>query len=622
MTPPSIPQRFTFMMALMSCCLLSCSLEQPASHKLNLNFQGGTSRDETSNGFSSLSREGDFQALTVTPPAAFSGFSCLAVNVVGPGINTDRQAKDLHGPIEDLLSGKTSCAYAGVTSSAIALSADAAVSLQIPAGPSRLIQIVGVVDSTGVVCNSSVPVGQIDAPSGTVGFFEVGRQVLDLFSDTNVEIANTFAPGAPRRVDCGDALAKTLVYGSPIAVYPVGVSITPNTVSVTGLVGPYTFSVNPASPLPPGLILNATSGTLVGTPTSVSGPADYSITATSGASSVTGSVRISVIGGLQFSPPSKVVPVNSMSFFEATSGGSTGKTYSVVSGGGSVVLGAGSDSGVMIATTSIPGNVVIQVLDSNGQSANFKLMVVAPQRVMLSHAGDSSCVQFADGEVHCWGANFSGQWGQAAPSSSNTPVFVPSVMGGTPIDVGISHSCGIFGGTVPYCWGVNGNGQLGDGTTNSSPSKVLVNTAESYVEVAVGTGHSCGLTTSGTVRCWGYGSNGRLGTGGGSDQFIPAAINAGGSAFIHVATGWDHSCAIVTDGSVKCWGLNNVGQAGCSGGAPVTVPTTVVGVAGAVQIVGGSDFTCARLGGGTVKCWGGNAQGQLGNGGAPTRLSR
>ncbi len=596
----------------MSCCLLSCSLEQSTSHNLNLSFQPVTSRNETSNWVSSLSSGGDFQVLTVSPPPALNGFSCLAVNVVGPGINTDRQARDLQGPIEDLLSGKTSCAYAGVTSAPIALSADAGISLQIPSGPSRLIQVVGVVDSAGVVCSSSAPVGQIDTPGGTVGFFEVGRQVVDLFSDTNVEIANAFDPASPRRVDCGSAQAKALAYAVPIAVYQNGVSITPNIPSITGLTGPYTFSVSPA--LPSGINLNVTSGALVGVPANTSVPTDYSVTATSGTGSVTGIVRISVVSALQFSPPTKTVPVNSMTFFEGTTGGGGGKTYSIVSGSSSLVLGTGSNSGVMISTTSIPGIAVIQVLDAYGQSAIFSLTVVAPKKVMLSHAGDSSCVQFTDGEVHCWGSNASGQWGQAGPSISNVPIFIPSMLGGTGIDIGISHSCGIFGGGVPYCWGVNGNGQLGDGTSNSSPAKVPVNTAESFVEVAVGANHSCGMTAAGAIRCWGFGANGRLGTGGGSDQAVPAAINAGGSTFIHVATGWDHSCALVTDGSVKCWGMNNVGQSGATGGSPVTVPATVPGVTGAVQIVGGSDFTCALLGTATVKCWGGNAQGQLGNG--------
>ena len=57
------------------------------------------------------------------------------------------------------------------------------------------------------------------------------------------------------------------------------------------------------------------------------------------------------------------------------------------------------------------------------------------------------------------------------------------------------------------CWGANGSGQLGDGTTVSAPLTALVTVAgvSGAVDVAVGTQHSCAVLADGSVRCWGQG---------------------------------------------------------------------------------------------------------------------
>ncbi len=71
-------------------------------------------------------------------------------------------------------------------------------------------------------------------------------------------------------------------------------------------------------------------------------------------------------------------------------------------------------------------------------------------------------------------------------------------------------------------------------------------------------------------------------------------------------------CAVLGDGSVKCWGSNALGESDTSG--PVQVrPVTVQALAGVSQVVGGKHFACA-LAGGTVACWGDNGVSQLGSG--------
>lgn len=68
---------------------------------------------------------------------------------------------------------------------------------------------------------------------------------------------------------------------------------------------------------------------------------------------------------------------------------------------------------------------------------------------------------------------------------------------------------------------------------------------------------------------------------------------------VEVATGFQHSCARMQDGSVRCWGLDDTSQLGGS-----SIARPVPGVEGAVRIAAGIGYSCAILRGGSVKCWG------------------
>jgi len=83
-----------------------------------------------------------------------------------------------------------------------------------------------------------------------------------------------------------------------------------------------------------------------------------------------------------------------------------------------------------------------------------------------------------------------------------------------------------------------------------------------------------------------------------------------------------HFCAVLTGGTVKCWGANFSGQVG-DGSIDVgrLSPTVVLGLTGASKVAAGAAHSCALLGGGTVRCWGSNSEGQLGDGFASYRLS-
>ena len=136
--------------------------------------------------------------------------------------------------------------------------------------------------------------------------------------------------------------------------------------------------------------------------------------------------------------------------------------------------------------------------------------------------------------------------------------------------------------------------------------------------IAAGQYHTCALITGGTVQCWGHNAHGELGTGTNNDSNVPVTVT-GLTGATAIAAGQDHTCALISGGTVQCWGHNHYGQLGngnINNSPPYGsyVPVNVFGLTGVTAITAGADHTCALLSGGTVQCWGYNLYGQLGNG--------
>ncbi|WP_146155956.1 hypothetical protein [Enhygromyxa salina] len=258
-----------------------------------------------------------------------------------------------------------------------------------------------------------------------------------------------------------------------------------------------------------------------------------------------------------------------------------------------------------------------------------------------------NCARLVTGDARCWGANAVGQLGVGDTTTigdNEPPSAGELVFDGTDgierVAAGVWHNCALTVSDELICWGRNISGQLGYGNSQSlgddePPSDAgpvdvrpgaLPNDA-SISAVALGGGHSCVLFSTGEVLCWGGNEDGELGQGhtddwGDDNDELPSAlplIDLGGVATA-ISAGEEHTCALLDDGSVRCWGKNDFGQLGLGhldniGDDEAPADAEAVDLGGlAISISAGGDHTCAVLADYSVVCWGNGAAGRLGYG--------
>jgi alpha-tubulin suppressor-like RCC1 family protein len=245
--------------------------------------------------------------------------------------------------------------------------------------------------------------------------------------------------------------------------------------------------------------------------------------------------------------------------------------------------------------------------DTYGQLGGTAMTDVLTAVKAIAAGGKHTCALTETGGVRCWGDNTAGQLGSAstvyclnptysfpypvhtscrttpptsdvltgvsaiAAGGSDTYVLMDTglvrslesnsttdlLMGATVIAAGPNHACALVGAGGVRCWGPaygsNRHGQLGDGTTTDRQNPGENDVLTGAQAIATGSNHTCALMNTGGVRCWGGNADGQLGDGTKNDRYTPpqSDVLSGVKA---IAAGERHTCALTETGGVRCWG--------------------------------------------------------------------
>jgi alpha-tubulin suppressor-like RCC1 family protein len=285
------------------------------------------------------------------------------------------------------------------------------------------------------------------------------------------------------------------------------------------------------------------------------------------------------------------------------------------------------------------------------EAAEASLLAKPGSRIFLGSSHHCAIVE--RGAVKCWGANFSGQLGYG---DTNARGDVANEMGdnlpfvnlgtnryATDMVLGDSWTCALLDNATLKCWGHNFSGQLGQGDTvyrgdnaNEMGDNLLpipLGTGRTVKSIGGGTTHMCAVLDNDTLKCWGMNSEGELGLGdtayrgdgpGEMGDALPIVNVGTGRTVRAVGGGRVHTCALLDNGTVKCWGGNPHGMCGtgdtvqrgdAAGEMGNALPTVNLGTGRTAKSISvGYQNTCALLDNDTLKCWGAGDFGQLGQG--------
>jgi E3 ubiquitin-protein ligase HERC3 len=268
-------------------------------------------------------------------------------------------------------------------------------------------------------------------------------------------------------------------------------------------------------------------------------------------------------------------------------------------------------------------------------------------RVVVAMAAGNyhTCVLFNDGQVKCWGDNQDNKLGVAGTSRPSGVGGKPGEMGDNLLPVnlgagrtalaiatGVGHTCVLLDTHQIKCWGGDYWGELGRGDTPGT-GLVDLGTGRSAVAVSAGHGHTCALLDNAQVKCWGRNEFGALGLGDLANRGLHTAdlgdnlpaidLGTGGiPRSVHAYSG--HTCVVMDNDVIKCWGVNDAGQLGVGNttrygsqpgqmgdNLPAANPGATAPLAG---FTGHTSHNCAWFTDGRLVCWGSNTQGELGLG--------
>lgn len=263
--------------------------------------------------------------------------------------------------------------------------------------------------------------------------------------------------------------------------------------------------------------------------------------------------------------------------------------------------------------------------DAGSLATEFTLQATGTAPIRVFAGGNTTCLRDEMGQGRCWGANDSGQLGNGSTLASPGSSVINFGAGASLVKfaVGPNHVCALINTAgaegVVTCWGNNLLGRLGLGDETLRTSPVVggtlsrVNLGAPAIDIAVGFEHTCAALTNGLVKCWGGNSSGQVSPTAGTHSLIPVTVNLHlmGETPTLVSASAGHSCVTLSDGHGKCWGNNFYGQAG----VPNTNDSLTVAAsnaklalgtgfnATAVHVSPGA-YTCALSDAGVVKCFG------------------
>lgn len=272
--------------------------------------------------------------------------------------------------------------------------------------------------------------------------------------------------------------------------------------------------------------------------------------------------------------------------------------------------------------TSIPA------IDLNGERA-----------IQVTTGASHTCVLTETYKVKCFGRNEFGQLGLGHTNhmGDDEPISsIPYLDLGTNIRKlysGTYHNCALFTNGTIKCWGDNRYGQLGisstenigDNETLATSPNVSISGSAIQMDLSTLSYHACAILDGGNLYCWGWNQFGQLGLGHkdniGDDESISSIAKAQISKpAIMVTTGARHTCALLSDSNVTCFGGNNTGQLGRGhkdqigdDELPKDVPNIDIGFESKF-IYAGNITTCAISTNNEAKCWGHGGLGKLGQG--------
>lgn len=310
--------------------------------------------------------------------------------------------------------------------------------------------------------------------------------------------------------------------------------------------------------------------------------------------------------------------------------------------------GAGKDGQLGYVGTGINGHEGTDPVGDGTRSIEEAGDVPIGGLVRALAAGKThTCALLENGSVRCWGNNAHGRLGYGHTDSIGRGERTIQSEGDVPVGgvaiaiaAGFEHTCAVLEGGSVRCWGNGFDGRLGhdnqdnigDGIGLSIMAAGDIPVGQEAIAIAAGGNHTCAILSNNALRCWGRGIAGQLGygQGGAVGQGAQTILDVGdvpvGGSVLQVVAGESHTCARLTDGAVRCWGDGEHGALGYGNREAVGVLFSPIDDAGDVMLQGkasalgvGFSHSCAILVGGSAHCWGMNLAGQLGDGNTETR---